>query len=80
MVCTSSKFRSGRSGRELAGSIAIGAAAGVTTAVGVLVGRKAATQAKVGKGHPSHHDRRAWARRGTLLINSAADRVPPSSR
>ena len=55
MVFTSSKSRSGRSGRELAGSIAIGAAAGVTTAVGVMFGRKAVTQAKVGKGHPLKH-------------------------
>ncbi len=55
MVFTSSKSRSGRSGRELAESIAIGAAAGVTTAVGVMFGRKAVTQAKVGKGHPLKH-------------------------
>jgi hypothetical protein len=55
MVFTPSKSRSGRSGQELAGSIAIGAAAGVTTAVGVMFGRKAVTQAKVGKGHPLKH-------------------------
>src|SRR3984957_17777446 len=55
MVFTPSKSRSGRSGRELAGSIAIGAAAGVTTAVGVMLGRTAVTKDKVGKGHPLKH-------------------------
>ena len=55
MVFTSSTSRSSRSGRELAGSIAIGAAVGVTAAVGVMFGRKAVTQAKVGKGHPLKH-------------------------
>ncbi len=33
----------------------IGAAAGVTAAVGLLLGRKAATIGKVGKGHPLKH-------------------------
>jgi hypothetical protein len=46
MVSPPSKYHSSRSGRELAGSIAIGAAAGVTTALGVMFGRKAVTQAK----------------------------------
>jgi hypothetical protein len=33
----------------------IGAAAGVTAAVGVLLGRRAAVHAKIGKGHPLKH-------------------------
>ena len=41
-----------RSGR---GSFGIGVAAGVTAAFGVLVGRKAATTARIGKGHPLKH-------------------------
>jgi hypothetical protein len=45
--------RYSRQGR--AGSIGVGVAAGVATAVGVLFGRRAAVQAKVGKGHPLKH-------------------------
>ena len=43
------------SGRGLAGTVAIGAAAGVTAAASVLFGRKVAATAKVGKGHPLKH-------------------------
>jgi hypothetical protein len=39
----------------LAGSIGIGVTAGVATAAGVVVGRKALTAAKIGKGHPLKH-------------------------
>jgi Protein of unknown function (DUF1264) len=41
--------------RRLAGSIGIGVAAGVATAAGVMIGRKAVTAAKVGQGHPLKH-------------------------
>lgn len=37
------------------GAVATGVAAGVVTAAGLLVGRKALTAAKVGKGHPLKH-------------------------
>ena len=47
--------RRGQSPGRLAGSIGIGAAAGVVTAAGVTFGRKVVTQAKVGKGHPLKH-------------------------
>jgi hypothetical protein len=43
------------SGRWSAASIAIGAAAGATAAAGLLVGRKAATIGRIGKGHPLKH-------------------------
>jgi hypothetical protein len=36
-------------------SIGIGAAAGLATALGAMAGRKAVTNAKVGKGHPLKH-------------------------
>jgi hypothetical protein len=55
MVSTHDKSCSHCSGRGLAGSIGIGVAAGVAAAVGVMFGRKAATTAKVGKGHPLKH-------------------------
>jgi Protein of unknown function (DUF1264) len=41
--------------RGLAGSIGVGAAAGVAAAASVLLGRRAAVQAKIGKGHPLKH-------------------------
>jgi Protein of unknown function (DUF1264) len=42
----------GEFGRGHIKSIGIGAAAGLATALGAVVGRKAVTNAKVGKGHP----------------------------
>ncbi len=43
------------SGRGTAASLAIGATAGVTAAIALLAGRKAAAISKVGKGHPLKH-------------------------
>ena len=40
---------------RLAGSIGIGAAAGIAAAACVMFGRKAVTTAKIGKGHPLKH-------------------------
>jgi hypothetical protein len=53
-------FRSGgsgsnRSGRGRAGSVGIGVVAGMAAAFGVILGRKAATTVKIGKGHPLKH-------------------------
>src|SRR4051812_39545696 len=53
-------FRSGgsgsnRSGRGRAGSVSIGVVAGMAAAFGVILGRKAATTVKIGKGHPLKH-------------------------
>jgi hypothetical protein len=42
-------------GRGLAGAVGIGLAGAVAVAVGVTFGRKAATTAKIGKGHPLKH-------------------------
>ncbi|MBA8824228.1 hypothetical protein FHX42_001557 [Saccharopolyspora lacisalsi] len=42
-------------GRSSAGAIGIGVAAGVVAAVGMMFGRKAATTAKIGEGHPLKH-------------------------
>ena len=50
---TSSRRR--QPARRLAGPIGIGVAAGAATAAGVMLGRKAVTAAKVGKGHPLKH-------------------------
>ncbi|CAM5710024.1 hypothetical protein STENM223S_09275 [Streptomyces tendae] len=55
MAFTQGSHRSRGSGLGAAASIGIGAAAGVTAAVGLLVGRKAATAGKIGKGHPLKH-------------------------
>ncbi|WP_254399496.1 hypothetical protein [Streptomyces sp. AC602_WCS936] len=55
MALTHGTHRSGGSGRGQAAAVGIGAAAGVTAAVGLLLGRKAATIGKVGKGHPLKH-------------------------
>jgi hypothetical protein len=55
MASTHHKSCSHCSGRGLAGSIGIGFAAGVAAALGVMFGRKAATTAKIGKGHPLKH-------------------------
>jgi hypothetical protein len=55
MLSTHGKPRSLRSGRRAAGSAGIGVAAGAAAAVALLVGRKAVTTAKVGKGHPLKH-------------------------
>jgi Protein of unknown function (DUF1264) len=55
MISTYDKICSHRSGRGPAAPIGIGIAAGVVAAVGVLFGRKAATTAKIGKGHPLKH-------------------------
>jgi hypothetical protein len=44
-----------QSAERLAGSIGIGAAAGMATAACVMFGRKAVTAAKIGKGHPLKH-------------------------
>lgn len=55
MAPTRDKFRSHHSGRGPAGSIGIGVAAGVAAAVGVMLGRKAATTAEIRKGHPLKH-------------------------
>jgi hypothetical protein len=41
--------------QRLAGSVGIGVATGIVTAAGVMFGRKVATSAKVGKGHPVKH-------------------------
>jgi hypothetical protein len=41
--------------RRVAGSIGIGAAAGIAAAAGVMFGRKAVTTARIGKGHPLKH-------------------------
>jgi Protein of unknown function (DUF1264) len=43
------------SGRGLIGSIGIGLAAGVAASAGVMLGRKAAATAEIGKGHPLKH-------------------------
>ncbi|MFE0790614.1 OBAP family protein [Streptomyces mutabilis] len=55
MAPTRGRHRSRGSGTSPAASIGIGAAAGLTAAVGLLFGRKAATISKVGKGHPLKH-------------------------
>ncbi|OZM77242.1 OBAP family protein [Pseudonocardia sp. MH-G8] len=55
MASAPDKSCSHRSGRRTAGSIGIGVAAGAAAAVGVVFGRKAATAAKIGKGHPLKH-------------------------
>ncbi len=47
--------RSRRSGRGLLGPAGVGLAAAAAAAAGVLVGRKAATTATVGTGHPFKH-------------------------
>jgi Protein of unknown function (DUF1264) len=41
--------------RRLAGPVGIGAAAGAAAAAGAMLGRKAATAARVGHGHPLKH-------------------------
>src|SRR5690348_880584 len=41
--------------RRLAGPIGIGAAAGAAAAAGVMLGRKAVTAARIGRGHPLRH-------------------------
>lgn len=43
------------SGRRMATSLGVGVAAGLATAAGVLVGRKAAMTTKIGDGHPLKH-------------------------
>jgi hypothetical protein len=55
MASTYGTFSSHRSGRDLAGAFGIGIVAGVTAAAGVMLGRKAVTTAKVGRGHPLKH-------------------------
>ncbi|MGC9407261.1 OBAP family protein [Streptomyces sp. DZ1-3] len=55
MASIQRKRCSSGSGLGMASSIAIGAAAGVTAAAGLLLGRKAATISKIGKGHPLKH-------------------------
>jgi hypothetical protein len=55
MGLTYGKSRSQASPRGLAGTIGIGAAAGVATAASLMVGRKAVTITKIGKGHPLKH-------------------------
>ncbi|MEV6088175.1 OBAP family protein [Streptomyces parvulus] len=55
MASIQRKRCSSGSGLGTASSIAIGAAAGVTAAAGLLLGRKAATISKIGKGHPLKH-------------------------
>jgi hypothetical protein len=55
MLSTRGKPRSFRSVRKAAGSAGIGIAAGAASAVALLLGRKAVTTAKVGKGHPLKH-------------------------
>src|SRR3954454_15739858 len=55
-------FRSGgsgsnRSGRGRAGSVGIGVVAGMAAAFGVILGRKAATTVKIGKGPPAQASR-----------------------
>ncbi|CAL9419992.1 OBAP family protein [Streptomyces sp. enrichment culture] len=47
--------RSPASRRGPAAAMGIGAAAGVTAAAGLLLGRKAATIGRIGKGHPLKH-------------------------
>jgi hypothetical protein len=55
MISTHSKSHSHRSSRELARAVGFGFAAGIATGAGVIVGRKAAVTAKVGRGHPLKH-------------------------
>ncbi len=55
MVFTRDTFRPRRSSRGVARSVGIGFAAGLAGAVGAMVGRRAVTTAKVGKGHPLKH-------------------------
>jgi uncharacterized protein DUF1264 len=55
MASTRDKSGSPRFGRGLAGAIGVGAAAGIAAAGGAILGRKAATNAKVGQGHPFRH-------------------------
>ncbi|MBK0869023.1 OBAP family protein [Saccharopolyspora sp. HNM0986] len=43
------------SGRGTAGAVGFGVALGVVTTVGITLGRKAATLAKIGKGHSAKH-------------------------
>lgn len=55
MVLTHETSCSSCSGWGLAGAIGIGVASGVAAAIGVLVGRKIATTATIGTGHPLKH-------------------------
>ena len=55
MLTKHGRSRSRRSGWGLAGSTGIGVAAGAAAAVGVMVGRKAVTTARIGKGHSLKH-------------------------
>ncbi|WP_411099962.1 hypothetical protein [Streptomyces sp. x-45] len=55
MTLAQRTHRSRGCGRGPAASIGIGVAAGLTTAAGLLFGRKVATISKVGKGHPVKH-------------------------
>ena len=55
MAFTHKTLRASGSGWGAAASVGIGAAAGATAVAGLLLGRKAATVGKVGKGHPLKH-------------------------
>ena len=55
MASTFRTFSSRRSGQGRTASFGMGVAAGAVAAAGVVVGRKAVTQAKVGQGHPLKH-------------------------